>query len=104
MMQAPGATEAADALASIAVFKNEQTSAPQSYRYSRKHLTQAPVVLVAKYLVNGGGEPWGSNHLGHVLGHTRFRARLQPSCRGAGTSCFEAYSPITLVQQTHWQH
>ena len=46
----------------------------------------------------------GLSHLGNVLGNAGFRQRLQPSCRGAGTSCFDACSPITLVQETHWQH
>ena len=44
------------------------------------------------------------NDLGNVLGNAGFRQRLQSSCRGAGTGSFDACSPITLAQQTHWQH
>ena len=50
MMQAPEPREAAGVLASITVFKNDQANTPEDYRCSRKHLTQAPEVLVANSL------------------------------------------------------
>ena len=46
----------------------------------------------------------GLSHLGHALGHARFRAHLQPSCPVTGTSSCDAYSPNNLVQQTLWHH
>ena len=35
-------------------------------------------------------------NLGNVLGNAGFRQRLQSSCRGAGTSCFQACYSNTL--------
>ena len=42
----------------------------------------------------------GLSHLGNVLGNAGFRQRLQPSCRGAGTSSSDAYLSDTLIQRT----